>query len=280
MIRIIIVIKCYFFCFRLRGSKNKSSSGLPGKPLDKKKGDKTLERQQSRLLRSTPFHRRNQTVEDHIQFEMPRIPVASSVPANSQNASVSGANNSQIPQVGTSASTEATNVTSVSLESPSSNVPSPLEDSHNTSQLENGTTMDPTMPTLSPHPPVVKHGDKEAAAPKPTQIDQATSQNVTNNAASSVFVNGVNTDTNAFHKPQSSLLKVEPNVCSVNNIQWSQQSLDSTKANINTWLRSQQKQSDHKTFKRPCLPTLDSGQEDLVTDSLYNFDSVANWYVC
>lgn len=280
-----------FIC-RIRGSKNKPSSGLPGKPLDKKKGDKLIERQQSRFLRTAPFHRRTQIVEEYIQYDMPAVPAASvMLPANSQATPVSGAGNSQnLPSVGApTGSTEAVNGTSVNLESPSSNAPSPLEDSHNSSQLENGTAMDPTMPTLSPHPPVVKHGDKEAIAQKPTQLDPNATQTVTNNNTTTVLVNGVTTDTNVFHKPQPNVLKIESvNACvsnsnlnsnsnNNNNIHWNQKSLDSTKANINSWLRSQQKQSDHKTFKRPCLPSLDSGHEDLVTDSLYNFESVSNW---
>ena len=250
-----------------------------------------MERQQSRFLRTTPFHRRNQVVEEYVQCDVPRLLATSVLPVNSQSTPVSGASSSQsLTQVGGASGSETTNMTSVNLESPSSNAPSPLEDSHNSSQLENGTAMDPTMPTLSPHPPIVKHVEKEAIAPKPTQIiDPNATQTLNNNNTASVLVNGVSTDTNAFHKPQSSVLKLEnANACVTssnnsnsnnnnNNIQWNQQSLDSTKANINSWLRSQQKQSEHKTFKRPALPTLDSGHEDLVTDSLYNFDSVSNW---
>ncbi|WAR03620.1 MED13-like protein, partial [Mya arenaria] len=269
-------------CSRLRGAKNKASSGMPGKQLDKKKGDRGPERQQSRMFRSAPFHRRNQTVDDFVQYDMDAF--VSRIPQGmSQNSGVSASNSAStpIPQGSTSAGSEgATTVGTVNIESPASNVPSPLEDSHNHANLEGGVAMDPTMPTLSPHPPALKHGDKEmGGANKPVQsVDPSTSQNVNIGNNTSVMVNGVTSDNNAFHKPLlSNVLKLDPNSGINNSINWNQQSLESTKANINSWLRSQQKQSDHKTFKRPCLPTVDGDTEQLATDSLYNFDSVSNW---
>ncbi|KAL4223449.1 Mediator of RNA polymerase II transcription subunit 13-like [Mactra antiquata] len=264
-------------CTRLRG-KNKATGGIPGKPLEKKKSEKTLERQQSRLNRTTPFHRRNQLMEEYVQYDMdmfmPRAPISSVglTPSGTQ-VSVAGTTSvQQIPQG--PASTDATNVCSANIESPASNAPSPLEDSHNHSQMENVASMDPTMPTLSPHPPVLKTSEKESV-PKISHVDPNLSQNVNVNN-STVLVNGVTSDTNPFHKPHS-VLKQE-NITLSQPVTWAQQSLESTKANINSWLRSQQKQVDYnKSFKRPCLPTTGADNDDLVTMSLYNFDSVSNW---
>lgn len=268
---------CIVYC-RLRG-KNKTSGGIPGKPLEKKKSEKTLDRQQSRLNRTTPFHRRNQMMEEYVQYDMdmfmPRVPVSSVVglaPSGPQVSAAGGTPGQQMTQG--PPSTDATNVCSANIESPASNAPSPLEDSHNHSQMENATSMDPTMPTLSPHPPVLKTSEKDSTVPKISHIDPTISQNVNvNNSA--VLVNGVTSDTNAFHKPHT-VLKQENNAVS-QPVTWAQQSLESTKANINSWLRSQQKQVDHKSFKRPCLPTMGADNDELVTMSLYNFDSVSSW---
>lgn len=274
-------------CSRLRG-KNKSSSGLPGKQLEKKKGDKTLERQQSRLLRTTPFHRRTQTIEDFVQYDMdmfmPRVAASSNVNSGLQGAGTANTPAQQQPssqqpqtQAQASSSSDTVNVSATSIDSPSSTgAPSPLEDSHTHAQMENGASMDPTMPTLSPHPPSLKNVDKDQLVQKnPAGSDSLISQNISNNNAS-VLINGVTNDTNAFHKPQS-VLKSENSALSQHPLSWNHQSLESTKANINSWLRTQQKQVDHKTFKRPCLPTLDSDHDELITDSLYNFDSVSSW---
>lgn len=260
---------------RLRG-KNKSSSGLSGKQLEKKKSDKMLERQQSRLTRSTPFHRRNQTIDEFVHYDMdmfmPRMSSNAAVTLNAPGVQVASAGSTpnQQSQSQVNGNSETGNV-NTSIESPPSNAPSPLEDSHNHTHLENVASMDPTMPTLSPHPPVLKSTEKEV--PKISQIDSTISQNVNNNN-SSVPVNSVTSDS-TFHKPHT-VLKLENNSVS-HQLSWNQQPLERVKANMNSWLKSQQKQVDHKSFKRPCLPTLDGDQDELVTDSLYNFDSVSNW---
>jgi len=263
---------------------------MSGKQLDKKKGDRGPERQQSRMFRTVPFHRRNRTVEDFVNHDVDafvsRVPQGMPSSNMSSQSQSNGQSSTPLPQSGTSASADGlATVGNVNIESPASNAPSPLEDSHNHATLEGGVAMDPTMPTLSPHPPALKHGEKDLAASGPVKPGHngepsIASQNVNVNGAN-VLVNCVTTDTNAFHKPlgASNVHKMETGCGNVvtNGTHWSQQSLESTKANINSWLRSQQKQSDHKTFKRPCLPTVDGDSEELVTDSLYNFDSVSGW---
>ncbi|KAH3888561.1 hypothetical protein DPMN_012599, partial [Dreissena polymorpha] len=269
-------------CSRLRGVKNKAGSSLAGKQLDKKKTDKTLERQQSRLLRAVPFHRRQQAIEEYSQIDMdmsmPRV--TAGMPQGGLNG-VAGAmgGGSDIPHVSTSGNSDM--VCNVSMESPASNAPSPLEESHNHGQMENTVTIDPTMPTLSPQPPAMKHGDKDPASVgglKPIQnVNLSSASNSTN---SNVLLNSVmtNGDTHAFHKPHfTSGFKPDATSSSVGGLHWNHQSLENTKANINSWLRSQQKQSDHKTFKRPCLPSSDGDPDSFSADSLYNFDSVSNW---
>ena len=270
---------------RTKASKNKTSLNQAGKPVDKKKGDK-LERQHSRFLRTTPFHRRTQTMEDFMHHDMdtfmPRGPPSTGCVGNSGVTQVGAGATAPVQPISTS---DNVNINSVGLESPASIAPSPLEDSHNQNQLENGASMDPTMPTLSPHPPVLKHTEKDSSLLKhQVQSDQNTNAN-TNNSNSNIvnnsIVNGVTSESGLYPKSLNmSVLKTE-NLTSLNSVpySWNQPVLENTKANnINSWLRSQQKQVDYsKGFKRPILPTLDGDDEELITETLYNFDTVHNW---
>lgn len=215
-------------------------------------------------------------IEEYVQYDMdlfmPRVPTSMGVGLNAPGVQVSGAGNTHMQQSQVSTSSDVVNVSNTSIDSPASNAPSPLEDSHNHAQMDSAASMDPTMPTLSPHPPVLKNIEKDQLVPKISQIDPNINQN-TNSSNSNVVGNGVASDTNSFHKPHS-VLKIEN---STHPMHWTHQSLENTKANINNWLRSQQKQVEDKSFKRPCLPTMGGDQDELLTDSLYNFDSVSNW---
>lgn len=228
------------------------------------KGDKPekLERQQTRLNRSVPFHRRSPLTDDLLQFDMdiiPQVQVASgSNSFNSTNNSVS------LPQLKNSSDIN-------SVESPSPAAPSPLDEPNN--QLVNNQSVDPTMPKLSPHPPAEAGTDKDSTnsnSVKPVSGDSN---------QSTVIPNG----SNDFIKP-SDASTPKANVASggggdVNVFSpsvWANQS-EAKAASINNWIKSQQKQVDCFGMKRPNLPTLNSDQDELVTESLYNFDTIQNW---
>ena len=257
-------------CFRLRAPKNKPGAGSQGKGGGSgKKGEKGLERQQSRILRSMPFHRRHQINDDLLQYDvdmfMPHVaaPNAACVPPSGPPAQ--GVGNSQGSQVVMNNSGE---VVASNMDSPASNAPSPLVEPYNQQMDSASNSGDPTMPTLSPHPPS-KTGEKDQSAK--TQTTESLNTNVTNNSA---LVNGVAPE-NVFTKPHIHVAPKTENVTSPYS--WNQQTLENTKANINSWLRSQQRQVEDKGLKRPSLPTVHSDSDEIVTDSLYNFDSVYNW---
>ena len=210
-----------------------------------------------------PFHRRNQINEDFFHFDvdmfMPQVASTNTSCVPPSGASTQGGvGNSQGSQVVMNAGEVVT-----SMDSPASNAPSPLVEPYN-QQVDSAHNSDPTMPTLSPHPPS-KTGEKDASAK--TQ----TTESLTANSA---LVNGVASD-NVFTKPHIHVTTKAENVTSPYS--WNQQTLENTKANINSWLRSQQKQVEHKGLKRPSLPSVQNDSDELVTDSLYNFDSVYNW---
>ena len=250
----------------MRASKNKAGAGSQGKGGGSgKKGEKGLERQQSRILRSTPFHRRHQINDDLLQYDvdmfMPHVAAstAACVPP-SGTSSAQGVGNSQGSQV---VMNNAGEVVASSMDSPASNAPSPLVEPYNQQMDSASNSGDPTMPTLSPHPPS-KTGEKDQSAK--TQATESLHTSGTNNSA---LVNGVTSDS-VFTKPHVHVAPKAENVTSPYS--WNQQTLENTKANINSWLRSQD-----KGLKRPSLPTVHSDSDEIVTDSLYNFDSVYNW---
>lgn len=197
---------------------------------------------------------------------MPHVAAPNTAVVPPSGAPVQGVGNSQGSQVVMNNSGE---VVASSMDSPASNAPSPLVEPYNQQMDSASNSGDPTMPTLSPHPPS-KTGEKEQSA-KP-QTTESLSAGVNNN--SSALVNGVTTE-NVFPKPHIQVAPKTENVTSP--CSWNQQTLENTKANINSWLRSQQKQVEDKGLKRPSLPSVHNDSDELVTDSLYNFDSVYNW---
>lgn len=128
------------------GKKDKDSEKEKGEKGDKDKGEKSdkedkrterFERQQSRHSRSSvPFHRRQAVMEDMLQFDMERI--MSHLPPN---PAFCPTGSTTIPPQGGS-----TPVPEGPMDTPNS-APSPLDPPPNLPSME------PTMPTLSPHPP-------------------------------------------------------------------------------------------------------------------------------
>lgn len=228
------------------------------------KGDKPekLERQQTRLNRSVPFHRRSPLTDDLLQFDMdiiPQVQVASgSNSFNSTNNSVS------LPQLKNSSDIN-------SVESPSPAAPSPLDEPNN--QLVNNQSVDPTMPKLSPHPPAEAGTDKDSTnsnSVKPMSGDSNQSTVIPNGSNDFIKPNDASTPkANVASGGGGDVNVFSPSV-------WANQS-EAKAASINNWIKSQQKQVDCFGMKRPNLPTLNSDQDELVTESLYNFDTIQNW---
>ncbi|XP_050408100.1 mediator of RNA polymerase II transcription subunit 13 isoform X3 [Patella vulgata] len=230
----------------------KMKSGGQGKNISGKhaKSDKLdkLERQQSRHGRNvTPFHRRSLVTDDMLQFDMN---IMINQPQTNPNFCGSGANN--LPP-GQSTPNDP------NIDTPSS-PPSPLDEPQ---PLVNS-NMEPPMPTLSPHPPSKNNAEKEFSAKNP---------NVTDITNSVCVPNG-----EFFPKQEDQPLPGNKLEQSDNNYTCTQS--EAKRESVNSWLQSQQKQVENHGLKRPpLLPTFegDKGQEDLVTDSLYNFDPLNAW---
>ena len=230
---------------RHRGAKNKLSQQNKGViPPVGKKGDKPekLERQQSRLNRGAlPFHRRHLVVEDAAQCDMPLVLSASSSAFNSAPG------NALLPQLNNSTETNGGTVASVEAASPADM--SPLTGPQS--------PPDPAMPKLSPHPPVDLGTDSKAAK----TASEAPPQ--TNTVAE-------------FIKPTTaSTPKVADNILSP--LSWPGQQSEAKTASINNWIKTSQPHPEVPGIKRPVLPAKDTDEDELVTKSLYDYQSIHSW---
>ncbi|XP_076453407.1 mediator of RNA polymerase II transcription subunit 13-like [Babylonia areolata] len=161
-------------------SSSKKDKDCEKEKTDKEKGEKEekkterLERQQSRHGRSSvPFHRRQTQVQDDVlQFDVERV--MSHLPPN---PAFLPTGSTTIPPQGGS-----TPVPDVPMDTPTS-APSPLDPPPNLPSLE------PTMPTLSPHPPSKQQGAggtgaaTSQATSTPTPTPTTLSSNSNNNGA-------------------------------------------------------------------------------------------------
>lgn len=219
------------------------------------KGDvkqEKIERPPSRVGRNNtlPFHRQSAVNDAPIDIDslMPRVPAQGANFNNSTSAA------SALPQL--NCANEGN--TAMEIHSPAA-VPSPLlEEPHSQSHANQGVG-EPTMPKLSPHPPPEVQ-EKEGVA-KPSASD-----------TSNAMVNG-HVD---FAKPNDvSTPKVTENVFSP---PWVQSEAKS--ASIDHWIKSQQQQHKHLDIpgiKRPLLPTLQTDDDSLVTENLYNLETLNTW---
>ena len=241
--------------------KAKNKPGLAGQDKLKnpalgkaQKGDKPekMERQQSRLGRgATPFHRRIGAPDDVIQCDSPLLMGATG--PNTGNYGGAGMGG-PLPQL------NSTEGGGAAVESLSPADMSPLDEQQSQNQI-----LDPSMPKLSPHPPVEASGDKDVnSANKPTTD---THQNSVISGAGGDFIKPADSST---PKGIDSVLSPLEG--------WGQQSEAKT-ASINSWIKSQQTQRDTQGIKRPALPTHDADQDELVIKSLYDFNSVKSWWV-
>lgn len=137
-------------CFRHR-KKAQGKGALGGKHG---KGDKNekLDRQLSRLSRNPiPFHRRGHHVDDLLQFDVERMmtqPMHQPNPAFSSTGATTITSSSSSNTTPQGRSSTPMHDTVMPMDTPNS-APSPLDEP----QPPASSSMDPTMPTLSPHPP-------------------------------------------------------------------------------------------------------------------------------
>ncbi|XP_046361472.2 mediator of RNA polymerase II transcription subunit 13-like isoform X2 [Haliotis rufescens] len=232
-------------CPRQRKMKGGGAGQSKSFPSGKHKGEKQekLERQQSRHGRSaTPFHRRSPIMDDLMQFDIDlRLP---------PNPAFCPTGGTTIAPQGQSTPNE-TNV-----DTPSA--PSPLDELQ---PLVNS-TMDPPMPTLSPHPPQKLIGNEKEVCGKQTG---SASENQ-NGFMCSGFPD-------YYPKNEEGVSKSD---AMDSPCHWGQESKHDS---VNNWLQSQHRQMElTRGLKRPSLPTKDADEEEeLVTDSLYNMNSVQQW---
>ncbi|KAK7490637.1 hypothetical protein BaRGS_00018054 [Batillaria attramentaria] len=273
------------------------SSGKHGKGEKQEK----LERQQSRHSRnSVPFHRRTPLLDDPIQFDMERV--MSHVPPN---PAFCPTGSTTIPPQGGS-----TPVPEGPMDTPNS-APSPLEP-----PPPNLPSMEPTMPTLSPHPP--SNGGASAGVGSGGASGTGVNASAGGGGAEKDFSNR-NGLTNGSVEPTADSVNALPNGSLNSSSEFFPKSEDVTQgvgagapqskaaagggggviANgvpvppdsqlpwcalesaknelVSNWVQSQQK-SVECALKRPALPADDSDEEgDLVTQTLYDYDTVDAW---
>ncbi|XP_055863166.1 mediator of RNA polymerase II transcription subunit 13-like isoform X2 [Biomphalaria glabrata] len=131
-------------CVRHR-KKAQGKNALGGKHGKGDKNDK-MDRQLSRLSRNpVPYHRRGHQLDDLLQFDVERVMTQPNPAFSSTGATTIVSSSNTTPQ-GRSSTPMHDNV--VPMDTPNS-APSPLDEP----QPPASSTLDPTMPTLSPHPP-------------------------------------------------------------------------------------------------------------------------------
>ena len=269
----------FYFC-RSKGLKQRPLSGLLNKQQQQQtwgaggvnKHGKADKSERSRHLRSlAPYHRRSissqMAPDSDLNLALPRNSKLSSVCSSTAPTMVNNgaASTSGIPHLQNNVSTSGGSGGGggIPADSPHSAAPSPLMASQSQPSIsQNG---DPTMPTLSPHPPP-KNAERDAAGSesKPALQNVATSAGVgrTNNngsAAVPILPAAVATGKLSTER-QISPAAVETSVRVECTNEWVDQ-------------QHQKLANGRLNLKRPILPPLFDGEdeEELVTKSFYEY---------
>jgi hypothetical protein len=223
------------------------------------------DKQQSKHSR-TPFHRRFENSEDvmhnnDLDFLMQRVHVA---PLTNFKGPVTQGNIS-LPSLRTTNYEQG-------MDSPNSAAPSPLVASHSQPAITQSAS-DPTMPTLSPHPPV-KNNDKDLSHTNHVQPESQTNGVAMNNSniATSGGVNSQMT-TDVYNKPPGSVPKSEPLSLPYHP------SVETKPDLVTNWLDiPKQEMTHHRGLKRPDLPAASYEEdEEPMGKSLYDFSTLNSW---
>ena len=278
---------------RTRGGKSRIAASALNKPgvgnlnkhIKNEKTDKTERGDKGRHGRNaTPFHRRaghnDALFQQNVDVMMQRLP-----PTALANVRLGGGNGQNIPQLPIRGSNN--NAVENNIDSPHSAAPSPL----NISQIQPSVSQngDPTMPTLSPHPPS-KSSEKDLGASGSLHGDvQETTAASHGSGPGGGGPPGVGPPSAAglpphpptsehFVRPlqQNTVIKLENSV--TGHLQGAVNGLDNMKVEgVNTWLDMQKERHNaNQSLKRPSLPTqgYQDDEEELVIKALYNFDSI------
>lgn len=247
--------------FRLKnkqrsGNQQKGLTGPGSKHQKGEKGDK--EKDKMRYARNmTPFHRRSPLSEDMLMHDYDNIIVQrgmNEMPFS--NFKTQGST----PQMGQFNRT--TSYDNNSGGSPHSGAPSPLVASH--SQPSDGhSASDPTMPTLSPHPPS-KHDKEHGVVGDPRNAAQPA--NTMNNNTSGDYYNS---------KLQGVTHKTEPFTSTY------QTTVMDCRTDSMNWLDVQRHHLEEKGMKRPPKLPFRSHElgptDNIGSDGLYDFDVLHAW---
>ncbi len=285
--------------FRNKGNKRPGGAGQSKSttpPSQKNKpGDKPEKTTGRHGRAATPFHRRNTITDELLQHDIDLM--TQQLPPYGGGAG-GGRGAQQLPLRSTSSAYEP-------IDSPHSAAPSPLVASQSQpSQVNNG---DPTMPTLSPHPPVIKEEKpavSSSVAPPPESQDASggvTSTPSTGgpstpgacatpgsslsgaslpNGTLTTLVNATTVPSDMFSNSkgpqgpnQNSLLTAKSELAAL--------LMDTVKVeNVNCWLDSEKAKTGlNGGLKRPLLPSkgYDDSQDELITEALYDFNMLNAW---
>ena len=299
-------------CFRSKGNKprpgslNKggSTSGGSGKHG---KGERTekLEKQLSRHGHrgAIPFHRRSPVADELLLQDIdmvttqrmanPAFSSASSSTNNFKGATTVAAgsaaavpSNTSLPQLHNTTATTPAGVSGVggdqSLDSPHSAAPSPLDASHSAPSLSQNT--DPTMPTLSPHPPATKNDGGGGSVVKLENNSASNTKQNESQDASAGGAGAATTTTPGGAAAGDIYTKTPGSVAKSENFTSPYQSNvgDSKMDSVSHWVDSHRPPTEQfGIIKRPTLKKRDYEEgemaEELPTESLYDFNSLNAW---
>ncbi|XP_013416581.1 mediator of RNA polymerase II transcription subunit 13-like isoform X2 [Lingula anatina] len=270
------VQKAHCSCTKLKGNKQRlgfgqNKSGLPGGK--EKRGDKLekTEKEKSRLSRGmTPFHRRSPLSDDLLTQDLDIMIQRGSGglqgTGNGADYPFSGYKSqpgSNLPQFRTP------NFEQGGMGIPRSDAPSPLVATHS-QPCEGGQSSDPTMPTLSPHPPP-KIQDKDhvsSANTVPQESCNLPSQETTatancNDGFTAGKMNGLPPKGNNFMPPYHRHMP-EPKV---------------EYPHSKSWLDAQRHKLEGQGVKRPMLPCKFYDREEMQESGelLYDFGLLNAW---
>ncbi len=285
------------------GSLNKSSlvPGMKGKAPGEKDDPVSGSQGAGQGRHGRPFHRRSTITDEFLQHDIDLMTQQMPIYGG---ARVSGGTTSQMPLRPTP--------NYESIDSPPSAAPSPLVATQpQPSQVTNGG--DPTMPTLSPHPPAIKEEKLTpggAASSSAGSNSQSESQDgvgsgagtpgsaATTPGASTTpggssgnsglpngnvphMVNGTGCGPDLFPSGSTSVKTPGAPGAVTPKSELAALLMDTVKVeNVNSWLDSEKAKSGlNGGIKRPMLPgkSYDENQDELLTESLYDFNQLNAW---
>ena len=290
--------KTFHLFHRNKGNKRPGGSSQSKNTTPPSQKNKTGEKPEKSIgrhgLAATPFHRRSTITDEFMQHDIDMM--TQQMPVYGGGAG-RGASGQQLPMRSTPSAYEP-------IDSPHSAAPSPLVASQSQpSQVTNG---DPTMPTLSPHPPVIKEEkpvnagqgatlesqDGPGATSTPSTAGPSTPGASTTPGRSSLsgssMPNGTLTPMVIGTAMPGDLFTnakgpsgPNTNPAMTGKSELAALLMDTVKVeNVNCWLDSEKAKSGiNGGLKRPLLPgkSYDDAQDELLTEALYDFNMLNAW---